>query len=57
VAELEKANSLLSKRPRAEEKRTANVGGSLISLESKELIAQQDIEVELRMKRRQARAQ
>jgi len=56
VAELEKANSLLSKRRRAK-KQQLRVGGSLTGLESQELIAQRDADEELRTKRRQDKAQ
>ena len=56
MTELEKANSLLSKRRRAK-KQQLRVGGSLTGLESQELIAQRDADEELRMKRRQDRAQ
>jgi hypothetical protein len=56
VAKLEKANSLLSKRRRVK-KQQLRIRGSLIGLESQELIAQRDADEELRMKRSQDRAQ
>jgi hypothetical protein len=56
VQSLREANSLLSKRRRVK-KQQLRVGGSLTAQESKDLIAQRDADEELRMKRRQDRAQ